>query len=195
MGFGATGKVAANTVADDIYTGAAAAAGSGILIYASTGVAVSGNAVQSTQFAIATVTDPIDGPADNATITSNNIGGTQQFDAIDLCSNGNTAQSNSIYGSLAQSGIHLDDQCPGPGSTPSGINNVAKNNTINEPCAGILLGTGSPNTIGPNTFFNVTFTTLAGNSCPTSPAPATAATLATLSENYPPLRRPSPLKK
>jgi hypothetical protein len=195
LGFGATGKVAGNTVADDIYTGAAAAAGSGILIYASTGVAVSGNSVQSTQFAIATVTDPIDGPADNAAITSNNLGGTQQFDAIDLCSNGNTAQSNSIYGSLAQSGIHLDDECPGPGSTPSGINNTAKNNTINEPCAGILLGTGSPNTVGPNTFFNVTYTSLADNSCP--PAPAAATTLAALSENqnHPATRRPSPLKK
>jgi hypothetical protein len=195
LGFGATGKVAGNTVADDIYTGAAAAAGSGILIYASTGVAVSGNSVQSTQFAIATVTDPIDGPADNAAITSNNLGGTQQFDAIDLCSNGNTAQSNSIYGSLAQSGIHLEDECLGPGSTPSGINNTAKNNTINEPCAGILLGTGSPNTVGPNTFFNVTFTTLADNSCP--PTPAAATTLAPLSENqnHPATRRPSPLKK
>jgi hypothetical protein len=193
IGFGATGKVAGNTVAGDIYSGPAAAAGTGILIFASTGITVSGNSVQSTQFGIATVTDSVDGPADNAIITSNHIAGTQEFDAIDLCSNGNTAHSNSIYGSQAESGIHLDDQCPGPGSTTSGLNNSAANNTINEPCAGILLGSSAPNTIGPNTFFNVTHTTLAGNSCPA--APAAAIKLAASSEIHSSTRRPSPLKR
>lgn len=119
IGFGASGKVASNNVADDIYTGTAAAAGSGVLIYASPGITVSGNSVQSTQFGIATVTDSVDGPADNATINFNHIGGTQEFDAIDLCSDTNTAQSNTIYGSLAQSGIHLDDGCPDRGPRPA----------------------------------------------------------------------------
>ena len=192
IGFGASGKVSGNTVAGDIYTGPAAAAGTGILIFASTGITVSGNSVQSTQFGIATVTDSVDGTADNTFISSNHIGGTQEFDAIDLCSNGNTAQSNSIYGSQAESGIHLDDQCPGHGSTTSGLNNSAANNTINEPCAGILLGSSAPNTIGPNTFFNVTHTTLAGNSCPAA-APVAASKLAASSEIHSSTRRPSPL--
>ena len=191
IGFGAIGKVTGNTVADDIYTGPAAAAGTGILIFASTGIIVSGNSVQSTQFGIATVTDSVDGPADNTMITSNHIGGTQEFDAIDFCSSVNTAHSNSIYGSEAEAGIHLDDGCPGPGSAPSGINNTVSNNTINEPCAGILLGSSAPSTVGSNTFFNVTHTTLAGNSCPAAPAAATK--LAVLSEIHSSTRRPSPL--
>ena len=193
IGFGATGKVSGNTVADDIYTGPSAAGGSGILIFASSGIIVSSNSVQSTQFGIATVTDRKDGPADNAMITSNHIGGTQEFDAIDLCSSGNIAQSNSIYGSQAESGIHLDDLCPGPGSAPSGINNTVSHNNINEPCAGILLGSSLPTTVGPNTFFNVTHTTLAGNACPA--APAAAAKLAASSEIHSSTRRPSPLDK
>jgi hypothetical protein len=193
IGFGATGKVTGNTVADDIYTGTMPAGGTGILVYASTGVTASGNSVHSTQFGIATVTDQIDGTADNAIITANHIGGTQEFDAIDLCSSVNTVHSNSIYGSQAESGIHLDDQCPGPGSAPSGINNTVSNNTINEPCAGILLGSSTPNTVGPNTFFNVTHTTLAGNSCPA--APATASKIAASSEFHSSARRPSPLKR
>ncbi len=191
IGFGAIGKVTGNTVADDVYSGPAAAAGTGILIFATTGTTVSGNSVQSTQFGIATVTDSVDGPADNTIITSNHIGGTQEFDAIDLCSSGNTVQSNSIIGSQTESGIHLDDQCPGPGSTTSGVNNSVANNTINEPCAGILLGSSAPNTVGPNTFFNVTHTTLAGNSCPA--AAAAASKLAALSEIRSSTRRPSPL--
>src|SRR3984957_9581909 len=192
IGLGSTGKVTSNTVADDIYTGGNSA-GAGILIYASTGITVSGNSVESTQFGIATVTDPTYGPADNATINTNHIGGTQNFDAIDLCSNGNTAEQNTIHGGQAQSGIHIDDACPGPGSTPSGINNIAKNNTINEPCAGLLLGSGSPNTISPNTFFNVTHTALAGDSCVAAGAAATSR-LAGLAETHSALR-PSPFKR
>jgi hypothetical protein len=191
IGLGSTGKVTSNTVADDIYTGGNSA-GAGILIYASTGITVSGNSVESTQFGIATVTDPKYGSADNATINSNHIGGTQNFDAIDLCSNGNTAEQNSIYGSQAQSGIHIDDECPGPGSTPSGNNNIVKNNAINEPCAGLLLGSGTPNTTSPNTLFNVTYTALAGDSCVAASAAAKGAVA--LTEIHSTVR-PSPFKR
>ena len=191
VGFGASGKVTSNIVTDDIYTGSAAA-GTGILIYASTGITVSGNSVESTQYGIATITDPTYGPADAANVTSNHIGGTQEFDAIDLCSSGNTAHSNSIYGSLAQSGIHLDDECPGPGSTPSGTSNTITNNTVNEPCAGVLLGSSAASTIGTNTFLNVTYTTLSGDSCPS--VMASAIKLAAGSEIRSSKRRPSPFK-
>jgi hypothetical protein len=190
IGFGATGKVTGNYVIDDIYTGGTFGA-SGILIYASTGITASSNSVESTQFGIATASDPTRGLADNAIIDSNHIGGTRTFDAIDLCSNGNTADSNNISGNNAQSGIHVDDECPGPGSTPSGTNNTVKNNTINEPCAGILLGSGAPNTTSPNTFFNVTFTTLAGDSC--AAAPSALTRLAGSAPSHQSLR-PSPFR-
>ena len=44
-------------------------------------------------------------------------------------------------------------------------NNTITGNTINEACAGILLGMGLGNTVTPNTFMNVGNTTLAGDSC------------------------------
>ena len=77
-----------------------------------------------------------------------------------MCSSYNTAQSNTVYGS-AESGIHVDDTC----GSGTGTNNSVTKNTINEACAGILLGTGGGNTTAPNTFFNVANTTLAGDTC------------------------------
>lgn len=180
VGFGATGKVENNIVNDNIWgqdtssdTGDAA---SGILIFASSGITVTGNEVGSAQFGIVTVTDggtsctnstgtPVScGTADTTTITLNKVAGTQIFDAIDACSNTNTIQSNTIYGST-ESGIHLDDSCTGSTNT-SGNNNIASKNIIVEACAGILLGTGMGNTTSPNTLFDVTNTTLAGDVCP-----------------------------
>jgi parallel beta-helix repeat protein len=163
---GATGSITSNNVSDDIYINPpncdpSCTGGSGILIYASAAVTVSSNTVESTQFGIVPVTDPnFGGPANGTIIRSNQIGGTQLFDAIDLCSDGNTVQSNVIYGS-SQDGIHMDDSC----SPSTGSSNIVTRNTINEACAGILLGSGTGNTIAPNTFLNVTNTTLAGDMC------------------------------
>jgi parallel beta-helix repeat protein len=176
----ATGKVTSNFVSDNVYinppcggiTGTTCWGSSGILLYASPGVTVSSNTVESTQLGIVPVTDPAYGSGDATIIKSNHIGGTQNFDAIDLCSNGNTVQGNVIYGS-SQDGIHLDGSCSGSGS-----GNTVTGNTINEACAGILLGTGTNNTITPNTFMNVTHTTLAGDVCPLPVAPAGAIGMA-----------------
>jgi hypothetical protein len=173
FGFGATGTVSGNTVNDNIWFADNSSqpfnAASGILIYASTGITVSGNSVGSAQFGITTNTDPTYGPGDNTTITANKVSGTQIFDAIDVCSNSNTVKSNTIYGS-AESGVHVDDSCG------SGNNNTVTNNTINEACAGILLGTGTGTAYSPNTFYNVTKTTLAGDVCPSASTPTTAGT-------------------
>jgi hypothetical protein len=164
IGYGATATVASNYVVDDIYTNPPACSpcygASGILIYGSTGVTVSTNTVESTQFGIVPVTASATLTANGTIVTSNHIGGTQLYDAIDLCSDGNTAKSNVIYGS-SQDGIHTDDTCPP--STGSG--NTVTRNTINEACAGILTGSGTGNTTTPNSFLNVTNTTLAGDSC------------------------------
>jgi hypothetical protein len=164
IGYGATGSVTSNYVADDIYINpvdcVTCYGSSGILIYASAGVTVLTNTVESTQLGIVPATDPTYGNANGTSIKSNHVGGTQNYDAIDLCSDDNTAQSNVIYGS-AQSAIHVDDSC----SPSTGSGNTVKSNTINEACAGILLGTGSGNTTTPNTYANVTNTTLAGDVC------------------------------
>jgi Right handed beta helix region len=189
VGGGASGKITSNIVTDDIFTNSpdCASAGtctgsSGIIIFASAGVVVSGNTVESTQFGIVPVTDPASGgSANSTTIKSNHIGGTQTFDAIDVCSDGNLVQSNFIYGS-SQDGIHLDDSCP----PSTGGNNTVSGNTINEGCAGILLGSGTSNTTTPNTFMNVTHTTLAGDVC--TPAVGKMSSLNRSS------LRPSPLK-
>lgn len=167
ISYGATGLVSSNQVADAIYTGPTYGS-SGILIYASSGITVSSNTVESTQLGIVPASDPAYGAANNTIIRANHVGGTQTYDAIDLCSDGNTAQSNILYGS-AESGIHLDDECP----PSTGSSNIVTGNSINEACAGILVGpTSSGSTISPNTFMNVTYTTLAGNTCAPLAAPA-----------------------
>jgi hypothetical protein len=164
ISYGATGTVSSNNVVDDIYINPPNCnpcyGASGILIYGSAGVTVSSNTVESTQFGIVPVTEAAGKTANGTVVKSNRVGGTQNYDAIDLCSDGNTAQSNVIYGS-SQDGIHTDDTCPP--STGSG--NTVTGNTINEACAGILLGSGTGNTTAPNSFLNVTNTTLAGDSC------------------------------
>jgi len=160
IGFDATGSVSTNYVADDIYTGPTYGS-SGILIYASSGVTVTSNTVDSTQLGIVPATDPTYGNANGTIIRLNHVGGTQTYDAIDLCSDGNTASSNVIYGS-AESAVHVDDECP----PSTGSHTTVSSNTINEACAGILIGPSSAsNTIGTNTFMNVTNTTLAGDTC------------------------------
>jgi hypothetical protein len=197
---GATGQVLYNTTVDELqsfYTDA-----SGILVYSSANVEVGYNTVGSTNFGIATVSDPTypsaqdpTGSADHTNIHDNQILGTQVYDAIDACSNSNTINNNTVFSS-SESAIHLDGECG-----PTGKNNVVTNNTINEACAGILQG-GTPNTIGtaanplsgllggllggllpglpaPNTFYNVTNTVLAGDVCPVAPKPAFAAAFTT----------------
>ena len=166
VGFGAGGSVTGNTVNDNIWYADDASqpgnAASGILVYASSGITISANSVGSAQFGITVDTDPTYGPADSNVISYNKVSGTQIFDAIDLCSSSNSARTNTDYGS-ADSGIHVDDSCG------SGNNNTVTGNTINEACAGVLLGTGTGNVTSPNTFFNVTNTTLAGDVCTPTP--------------------------
>jgi Periplasmic copper-binding protein (NosD) len=164
IGYGATGTVTSNNVVDDIYINPPSCSpcygASGILIYGSAGVTVTSNTVESTQFGIVPVTEAAGKTANGTVVKLNHVGGTQNYDAIDLCSDGNTAQSNVIYGS-SQDGIHTDDTCP----PSTGSSNTVTGNTINEACAGILLGSGTGNTTTPNSFLNVTNTTLAGDTC------------------------------
>jgi parallel beta-helix repeat protein len=203
VGYGASGKVETNVVNDNIWgqdtsndTGDAA---SGILIFASPNITVTGNEAGSAQFGIALVTDssgfcgtssaPIScGTADGATVTLNKVVGTQIFDGIEVCSNSNTIESNTVYGST-ESGVHIDDSCTNSKlGTTSGNNDTVTKNVIVEACAGILLGTGTGNTTTPNTLYDVTNTTLAGDVCPASASPDAAV------RNASSKARPSPYK-
>lgn len=175
---GAAGCVTDNAIVDNIWapdvfgdTGDAAA---GILIYGSEHILVQNNIVGTTQFGIVTVTDPVYGSSavnpqglgDHATITSNVVINTQLYDAIDICSNDNSITGNTVF-NAAESGIHLDSTC---GST--GLGNTVSNNTVNESCAGILYGTGSPSGLAAhNSFFNVVSVVSAGDVCAPPPAP------------------------
>ncbi len=184
IGYSAQGTVQNNYVVDDIYVNPPNCspsgvpqycyAASGILIYDSEFIAVAGNIVESTQFGIVPDSDS-NGDANHTVIQKNTVIGTQSLyggapglyygDAIDLCSNNNQAIGNIIYGS-SMDAIHLDDSC-GPATTGSG--NYVESNTINEACAGILIGPlSSGNTIplsgtGVNTFLNVDNTILANS--------------------------------
>lgn len=170
VGFGATGRVESNNVADDVFSGdPMEGTASGILIYASGNVTITGNTVTTTQGGIPTVTDGTMTANDN-TITNNQVSNTVFGDGIDLCSDNNVVTGNAVFNS-AESGIHLDSTCGATGS-----NNRVSGNQVNEACAGILLGSGSGNSFpGMNSLTNVNYLTLAGDACPAS---ATAAALA-----------------
>ena len=194
VGFGAAGQVSGNVAMDDIFSpdtiSGSGNAASGILVFASTGVTVTGNTVGNTQFGIAFVSDATAGPADNGTIQGNRISATRVFDGVELCGSGNTVIGNTISGS-DESGVHIDSTC---GAVAS---NTVSKNTINDACAGILVGTAAgSNTIGTNNFYNTRNTTLTADTCTPpvmAPTPLLAAHAAAASAatNH---ARPSPAR-
>ncbi len=188
IGFGAAGKIVGNTVMDDVFApdtiNDSGDAASGILVFASEDVIVSGNTVGNTQFGIAFVSDPVFGSADEGVITSNRVTATHIFDGIDLCSNRNKVHDNVINGS-DEAGIHVDSSC---GKVTG---NKVSDNTINGACAGVLVGTAAgSNDIDDNEFFNVRHTVSTADVCP-APAAATrsmAQTSTTGQSKYQPAR-------
>ena len=170
IGFGAAGTVTGNLVIDDVWApdtisdpGDAAA---GILIFDSVAfqAAVKTNTVGNTQFGIALVGDS-PGQGDGVTVASNKVFGTRIFDGIDVCTNGNTIQSNTVVNS-AESAIHLDATC---GST--GNNNLVTGNTLIDACTGVLEDSGtSGNSISSNSA--AALGTTSDSSCTSTPANA-----------------------
>ena len=185
MSFGARGKITANTVTDDVYVNPSDCytndvpcySATGILLYDSGGtsanpVTINTNTVSNTQGGIVAVTDGAE-TADYNTVSSNKVtstpaivvtGYTYLLDGIDLCSDNNTATSNTVFYSSG-AGVHLDSSCTEPSSSPSGANSSATSNTVNEACAGVLLGS-SGGTATSTSSFNVVETTAVGDSCP-----------------------------
>jgi hypothetical protein len=172
LGFGATGKIASNTVGSDVWApdvfGDVGNAAAGILVYASSGVSITSNNVSQTQYGITVDSDTNYGSADSSQITKNTVSTTHLYDGIDLCSNNNTAAGNTVNGS-DEAGIHIDATCTG-----SSTGNSVTTNTINSACAGVLSGTAG-NTTSPNTYYNTVKEVVTGTDVCT-PAPTKAPT-------------------
>lgn len=192
---GATGAITSNSVIDDVYTGPTYGS-SGVLLYdtlENSGISVSTNVIGNTQLPVVTYTDEFapNQYGDGVTILSNQIFGALTFDAIDVCTNGNTVKKNTITNSW-DSAIHLDASCSGSGNN-TGNNNTVTKNVVNEgECAGILADSGTTNpTPSLNTFNNVSFQTASSTSgCSFA---ASAESNAALSKGSG--RRPQPLDR
>jgi len=177
LGFGATGKITLNTVIDNIYDPTSPWASADILLYdtlESSGIAVTTNIVGNSQIPIGLYTDTPN-VGDGVSVTGNKIFGTWAYDAIDVCTNGNTVKTNTIFNS-AESGVHLDASCSSGGISTGNSNTVTGNTILESSCTGILTDPGTTgNTIAPNTYYTVPFTTTGSTSKCTIPTSAQAA--------------------
>jgi hypothetical protein len=189
LSVGAIGKISSNTVTDDVYINPSNClvtipwnginpecySASGILLYDSGGtsatpVTVSSNTVSNTQGAIVTYTDGAE-TADYNSVTTNKVttvpaivgAETYTLDGIDLCSDNNTATSNTVL-NASGAGVHLDSSCTEPSSLPSGTGSAATN-VVNEACAGVLTGSNGGTQTG-TVANNVVAVTASGDSCP-----------------------------
>lgn len=170
IAYGATATISGNQVGDSIWapdtntdTGDAA---SGILVYDSAGVKITGNTLASTQFGIAVVSDG-SGSADGATISNNRVAATYLFDAVDVCGAGNAQISGNTLTGSTESAIHLDSSC----GTPS-TGNVLSTNHVNGACAAVLEGAGSSGTVNNLTVLNAANIVLTGSDvCPLAQQP------------------------
>jgi hypothetical protein len=173
---GATGSIKNNTVIDNFYTPNTSSAAD-ILLYdaaENAAIAVSGNTLGNSNYAISLFTDTAGTYGDGVSVSSNKIFGTSTFDAIDVCTNGNIITGNTIFNS-SESGIHLDASCSGAVIGTGTGNTVSKNTILESECAGILDDSnGVGNTIGPDTFYTVPFTVTASTSKCTFSSAATA---------------------
>jgi len=141
IGFGASGTIHANTVANHVYgpctevTGCPATADD-ILVYESDGVTVDHNEVGDSQTGIAIV-------ANNANVLDNTVFGSLVFDGVLLQGNGNKATKNNITRS-DQAAVVI-----------SGNGNTVEQEQISDAAVGILTISGSSgSTIASNTYYN-----------------------------------------
>jgi hypothetical protein len=165
---GASGSIKNNTVIDNFYTPTTDSA-SDILLYdaaENNSIVISGNSAGNSNVAISLYTDTPGTYGDGVLVTTNKIMGTSTFDAIDVCTNGNTINGNTIFDS-AQSGVHLDASCGGTGNN----NSVTGNTVVESDCAGYLIDAGTTGNGNPSgAFFTVPFTITNSTSSCTVPA-------------------------
>ena len=141
IGFGATGTIRHNTVANHIWSPCVSldscdATANNILVFQSDSVQINNNVAGVAQTGVAIV-------GNNAKVFDNQIYDSQIFDAVELIGNGNTAERNTISHS-DQAAVFVE-----------GNSNVIRDNVINEAAFGILKVAGSTgNFIPPNTYYN-----------------------------------------
>ena len=164
LAFGATGSIGTETVVDNVYQDPTTAATDILLFDAAenSAITVNTNTLGNSQIPIGIFTSDPGNTGDGVTVKSNHIFGTSTYDAIDVCTNGNTIMSNTIANS-AESAIHFDGSCG------AGNSNTATANTILESeCAGLLVDAGTTgNSSGTETYYTVPFPlTSSTASCP-----------------------------
>ena len=141
VGFGATGTVDGNSVANLIWSpctsvSTCAAVATGILIFDSDDVTLTGNSVSETQGGIYV-------QGGHCEVQGNTIFDTLIFDGLAFAGDGSEAIRNNIAHS-DESGVFIQ-----------GNNNIVTENRINEAPIGVLKASGSVgNTISGNQFFN-----------------------------------------
>ncbi len=173
LAYGAQGTITGNLVTDDVYGDINVAIATGILLYdaaENANILLKSNTVGNTQGAAVIYVDQANSGllGDGVSVISNNFFGTVNYDAIDVCTNGNTIMNNAVYDS-AQSAVHLDASCSGTNPTGNG-NTVNGNGITDSGCAGVLIDSGtSGNNPKPNIDYDVPFTSLTGT-CPATPA-------------------------
>jgi hypothetical protein len=145
--YGANGTITSNIIDGDWYTVPGTAA-TGVLILQSTAPLVEANTISNTNVGIYLQSiNPDD--TDNATIKSNTITATHEYDGIVLCANLSTVTGNTIN-VADESGINVT-LCGDPAPT-----DTVYSNTINGACAGILVQPPASGTTAPDTYYNVT---------------------------------------
>jgi nitrous oxidase accessory protein NosD len=141
VGFGATGTIRHNTVANHIWSpcmslDSCEATANDILVFQSDGVQINNNVAGVAQTGVAIV-------GNNAKVFDNQIYDSQIFDAVELIGNGNTAEQNTISHS-DQAAVFVE-----------GNSNVIRDNVINEAAFGILkVASSTGNFIPANTYYN-----------------------------------------
>jgi len=176
LGFGATGTIMDNIVIDNIYGDPKVAASADVLLYdaaENSNITISGNIVGNSQLPIALYTDSVGVYGDGVSVTGNRAFGASTYDGIDVCTNGNTVEGNTIVNS-AESGVHLDASCGSTGQS----NTVTGNVILESACAGILDDTNGAggNTITSDIYFTVPFTLTSSTSkCTVAAGPAMLA--------------------
>jgi len=140
VGFGATGRIARNSVANHVYTCPALPcdASTNILVFESSGVTVSANATARGVVGIFLV------QSNDSEVRNNRVSDSEILDGIAVVGNRNHVHLNRVFNS-DEFGLSLE-----------GTGNLAENNVINDTPCGIFAGSG--NRLSGNSIFNTELT-------------------------------------
>jgi hypothetical protein len=131
-------------------------------------IQVLSNNVSNVEWAgVALYSEPALTPAVNADyvyVWNNKINTTTIYDGIDVCSDNNTIQRNTVANSSAEAAIHLDALCNQANGDTTGIGNTVSQNRVTTACVGILSGPAEgENTIGANYYVDAQNKTVFGS--------------------------------